>query len=225
MAGSMKNRKTVSMLRRIYCRFPILTWMALHILLFFVECGVKKIGGMTFIFPVIAVEAVITLCISCVVSWKRTELWIYKAVRILCVLPIVALTCMLSGETIMDQIAGKDLYAEVEALYGCLKEYEFEEMKVNPDDNAVILYSDRQGEGTAIHFSSQYHDSLKYLKRKIRNARSFRNGILFAEDYTWDGDWYALYVSESPDVPWLTERNAERITPSTYDVFVPWNEL
>ena len=81
MAESMKKRKTVSMLRRIYCRFPILTWLVLHILLFFVECGVKKTGGMTFIFPVIAVEAVITLCISQAPKWTWKKKNMQTAVR------------------------------------------------------------------------------------------------------------------------------------------------
>lgn len=213
------------MFRKIYRRFPILTWLIAQLLLFCVECAVKKVcGNIDLLSLIVAVEAVITLCISCVVSFKRSELWIYKAVRIACVIPIFALTCMLSGETIMDRIDGRDLYAEVEAMYDCLKEYEFEKMEIDPDHGAVILYpAGEGGEEVVVHYRDR--GALKYLKRKIRDARSFENGILFAAGYSWDGDWYALYVSENPDDQWLGRMNAEQIVPGVYNVLVPWNDL
>ena len=199
------------MFRKIYRRFPILTWLIAQLLLFCVECAVKKVcGNIDLLSLIVAVEAVITLCISCAVSFKRSELWIYKAVRIACVIPIFALTCMLSGGTILDRIDGK--------------EYEFEKMEIDPDHGVVILYpAGEGGEEVVVHYRDR--GALKYLKRKIRDARSFENGILFAAGYSWDGDWYALYVSENSDDQWLGRMNAEQIVPGVYDVLVPWNDL
>ncbi len=213
------------MFGKVYRRFPILTWMGAQILLFLSECAVEEVcGDVPLLSLIVAVEAVITLCISCVISFKRSELWIYKAVRIACVIPIVVLTCMLSGETIMDLIDGKDLYTEVEEIYDCLKEYKFVGMKIDPNNNAVILYlAGENGEEAVINY--QDHGALKYLKRKIKDARSFENGILFADGYSWDGDWYALYVSETPNIQWLGSLNAEQITPRIYEVLVPWYDL
>ena len=52
-------------------------------------------------------------------------------------------------------------------------------MEIDLDNGDVILYPAEEG-GEEVVVDYQDRRALKYLKRKIRDARSFENGILFA---------------------------------------------
>ena len=213
------------MFRKIYRRFPILTWLIAQLLLFCVECA-REEGMRQYRFAFADCRRG-----GCDYFVHQLRRFIQKE-RALDLQG--SAHCMRNPDLRAYVYAvrrndhgsnrRRNLYAEVEAMYDCLKEYEFEKMEIDPDNGAVILYpAEEGGEEVVVHYRDR--GALKYLKRKIRDARSFENGILFAAGYSWDGDWYALYVSENPDDQWLGRMNAEQIVPGVYDVLVPWNDL
>lgn len=105
----------------------------------------------------------------------------------------------------------------LEDVYNQLKDYSFDDVDFNCDNNVIVLRNHWTNERIEV----EYKGDLQSVAQHIVDARSLYDGILFAVNYTWDGDWYSYYYSDKPNTFALKRLNAVQISENIYYVFLP----
>lgn len=149
-----------------------------------------------------------------------------KVIRILnislLVIMILGLVTLLSYHKVYEYMLknpkkDSELLYLLEDLYSQLKDYSFDDAEFDCDNNMIILRYYWTNECIEV----AYKGDLRSVAQHIMNARSLYEGILFAVNYTWDGDWYSYYYSDSPNTFALKRLDAVQITENIYYVFLP----
>lgn len=135
---------------------------------------------------------------------------------------ILGLTALLSYHKVYEFVLknpkkDSELIDLVENMYSQLKDYSFDSVEFNCENNVIKLRNYWANECIEV----KYNGDLQSVAQHIVDARSLYDGILFAVNYTWDGDWYSYYYSYVPNVPALKRLNAFQITENIYYVFLP----
>lgn len=105
----------------------------------------------------------------------------------------------------------------LEDVYNQLKDYSFDAIEFDCNNNVIVLRDHWANERIEV----EYKGDLQSVAQNIVNGRSLYDGILFAVNYTWDGDWYSYYYSDKPNTFALNRLNAVQISENIYYVFLP----
>lgn len=149
-----------------------------------------------------------------------------KAIRILMVLLLVigilGIIALFSYHRIYEYKLknpkkDSEVLCVLEDVYNQLKDYSFDAVDFDCDNNVIVLRNHWTNERIEV----EYKGDLQSVAQHIVNARSLYDGMLFAVNYTWDGDWYSYYYSDNPNTSALKRLDAVQISENIYYVFLP----
>lgn len=116
----------------------------------------------------------------------------------------VVLICIVGiFETSFNQVHIKTAYKAAQSLYEVLLDYDFDGVSINEQTGIVTLYRyEKESNSQSILNEKEVAlieldaDQLNYVDA-LKNARRFFNGIFFATEIGWDGEWSGIYLSTS----------------------------